>query len=133
MSGSAHPNDPRVKFTNLDTGEEKVFEYRWPYTDVTAGSRTTTHECIGTQPVIQHLGPKAKQVEFRCHCYYDEATFLEGLPEASRVRVRSHREQGFYVVTDVSTTQTGEGGGHRDGNENRVLDYRVTVVKTDAP
>lgn len=132
---SVNANNPRIKFTNDDSGESLELDYRYPLTDKSGDSRTNEHQCIGTNSVIQHLGANAEEIRFRGHCYWDEADFLLDLRAASRVTIRSARHKGPVVVTNVEIIPNGGGGGGPRANlAERNLRYRLTALEvTDAP
>lgn len=107
--------------------------YQFPLTDVTNGAKTATHEPIGTDPVIQHLGTEATQLTFRGHCYWDEATSIYRLSNYPRVDVRADDWTGSGVATKSTVTAENAGGGKAGRNiiNDRIYRYRITLVATD--
>lgn len=131
MSSRAHADDPRAKITAAN-GESVTFEYPWPFVDISGGSRSQKHECIGTEPYVQHLGPAVTDITIRGHCYLDEANFIDDLGQSERIRIRNHRYNGYALVDDHDTSTTGERGGVRDLSES-VFDYTIKATAVSPP
>lgn len=126
---------PTARITVLETGEVLELEYRYPLIDVSGSSRTVTHEPIGVQAVVQHLGADARELEMRGHCYRDEANIIDTLSLSGKIELRSDRWSGYAIVTSHNTTHTKAKGGARPENthENKNFDYRISLKEAPAP
>lgn len=106
-----------------------AFSYPFPFIDESTSARTVKQKPIGREPVVQYMGPEAKQIDIQGHCYADEASFLDRLTEDGLVSIVSDRWNGTGIVESVKTTATGEGGGPRGGTENRIYEYTLTIIE----
>lgn len=105
--------------------------YQFPLLDTSRDSRTTEHDPIGEERVIQHLGTNPLSLTFRGSCYRDEAAAIRQLPDVGVVEIISDDWAGDAIVKNISTGATGSGGGERAGVGNRVQDYTLQVTAID--
>lgn len=111
----------------ITTGDVQAFTYQFPFIDVSSRARTKTHEPIDEEPVVQSLGPEAREITIEGHCYLPEANFIDGLIDGGLVDVVSDRWSGQAVVDTAETTATGEGGGKAGTTTDRLYEYRLVL------
>lgn len=133
-------NEPlrlRATITPIDengsaVGDQIELTYRFPMVDTSSSSRTVKHEPIGEPTVVDHMGDSAQEITAQGHCYRDEANQIDNLTEDGRVQIITDRWRGTAIVDQAETTATGSGGGARNGvRENRLFDYRITLLEIE--
>lgn len=100
--------------------------YKYPHISIDSGSDTVEHKLIDRRPLIQHLGPTARNISVRGHCYLEEANVIDALSRRERIRLRSHRYIGKAVVESASTEPEAVTGGKV--NQKRYL-YRLELLE----
>lgn len=97
-----------------------------PDIDVAGGQRTVKKSPLGTAPVVQYKGPKAKTVTITGECSFASANAIDDLDDESVVRVRSDRFTGQAVPDDTDTRPLGK---INDDDGRPIYHFRVDLTE----
>lgn len=110
------------------------FDYQFPGVTVDTEARTATHDPIGDETVVQHLGEGDTTVDVQGSCYIDSANAIDKLTSTDRVFIRTDRFTGTAVVKSASTDPEGAVGGKdmsltpNTRKHNWLYTYRIRTI-----